>query len=62
MKMYSILEVKLHVLAVYHHGKSPWCPLDRRLGGPQSHGGRYKLRNLRAWFDQTTEAVFEGKQ
>jgi hypothetical protein len=21
-------------------GKSPWYPLDRRLGGPQSHSGR----------------------
>jgi len=20
-------------------GKSPWYPLDRRLGGPQSHSG-----------------------
>jgi hypothetical protein len=30
---------------LYLQGKSPWCPLDRRLGGPQSlsgHGGEEK--------------------
>jgi hypothetical protein len=30
---------------LYPHGKSPWYPLDRRLGGPQScswHGGEEK--------------------
>jgi hypothetical protein len=25
---------------IYPQGKRPWCPLDRRLGGPQSHPGR----------------------
>jgi hypothetical protein len=25
---------------LYHQGKSPWYPLDRRLGGPQSRSGR----------------------
>jgi hypothetical protein len=25
---------------LYPHGKSPWCPLDRRLGGLQSRSGR----------------------
>jgi hypothetical protein len=25
---------------LYSQGKSPWFPLDRRLGGPQSHSGR----------------------
>jgi hypothetical protein len=25
---------------LYPQGKSPWYPLDRRLGGPQSHSGR----------------------
>jgi hypothetical protein len=24
---------------LYPQGKSPWCPLDRRLGGPQSRSG-----------------------
>jgi hypothetical protein len=24
---------------LYPQGKSPWYPLDRRLGGPQSHSG-----------------------
>jgi hypothetical protein len=30
---------------LYPQGKSPWCPLDRRLDGPQSrseHGGEEK--------------------
>jgi hypothetical protein len=25
---------------LYHKGKNPWYPLDRRLGGPQSRSGR----------------------
>jgi hypothetical protein len=25
----------------FHPGKSPWYPLDRRLGGPHSRSGRY---------------------
>jgi len=25
---------------LYHQGKSPWYPLCRRLGGPQSFSGR----------------------
>jgi hypothetical protein len=26
---------------LYPQGKSPWYPLDRRLGGPQSQSGRF---------------------
>jgi hypothetical protein len=25
---------------LYSQGKGPWCPLDKRLGGPQSRSGR----------------------
>jgi hypothetical protein len=31
---------QLHAPAAYSQGKSPWYPLDRRLGGPQSRSGR----------------------
>jgi len=31
---------QLHAPAAYPQGKSPWYPLDRRLGGPQSRSGR----------------------
>jgi hypothetical protein len=31
---------QLHAPAALPHGKSPWYPLDRRLGGPQSRSGR----------------------
>jgi hypothetical protein len=31
---------QLHTSAVYLQGKSPWYPLNRRLGGPQSRSGR----------------------
>jgi hypothetical protein len=34
------LSGQLHVPAVLPQGKSPWYPLDRRLGGPQSRSGR----------------------
>jgi hypothetical protein len=30
---------KLQVPAALLHGKSPWYPLDKRLGGPQSRCG-----------------------
>jgi hypothetical protein len=30
------LSGQLHVPAALPQGKSPWYPLDRRLGGPQS--------------------------
>jgi hypothetical protein len=30
----------LHAPATLFHGKSPRCPFDRRLGGPQSRSGR----------------------
>jgi len=30
---------QLHAPAAYLQGKSPWFPLDRRLGGPQSRFG-----------------------
>jgi hypothetical protein len=31
---------QLHDPAALPPGKRPWCPLDRRLGGPQSRSGR----------------------
>jgi len=31
---------QLHALPLYPQGKSPWYPLDRRLGGPQSCSGQ----------------------
>jgi hypothetical protein len=31
---------QLHALAALPPGKSPWYPLDRRLGGPQTRYGR----------------------
>jgi hypothetical protein len=31
---------QLHAPAALPQGKSPWYPLDRRLGGPQSRSGR----------------------
>jgi hypothetical protein len=31
---------QLHDPAALPQGKSPWYPLDRRLGGPQSRSGR----------------------
>jgi hypothetical protein len=31
---------QLHAPAALPPGKSPWYPLDRRLGGPQSQSGR----------------------
>jgi hypothetical protein len=34
------LSGQLYAPAVYSQGKSPWYPLDRRLGGPQSRSGR----------------------
>jgi hypothetical protein len=50
MKAYWGVELQLHALtsaldggewsAASHPGKSPWYPLDRRLGGPQSRSGR----------------------
>jgi hypothetical protein len=30
---------------LYPQGKSPWCPLDRRLGEPQSRSGRGDEKN-----------------
>jgi len=29
----------LHAPAILPQGKSPWYPLDKRLGGPQSWSG-----------------------
>jgi hypothetical protein len=34
------LRGRLHAPAVFPQGKSPWYPLDRRLGWPQSRSGR----------------------
>jgi hypothetical protein len=31
---------QLHGPAALPHEKSPWCPLGRKLGGPQSRSGR----------------------
>jgi hypothetical protein len=31
---------QLHPRQLYSEGKSPWYPLDMRLGGPQSRSGR----------------------
>jgi hypothetical protein len=31
---------QLHATAALPQGKSPWYPLDRRLGGPYSRSGR----------------------
>jgi hypothetical protein len=31
---------QLHAPAALLQGKSPWYPLDMRLGGPQSHSER----------------------
>jgi hypothetical protein len=31
---------QLHFPAALPQGKTPWYPLDRRLGGPQSRSGR----------------------
>jgi hypothetical protein len=33
------LVVSFMPLLLYPQGKSPWYPLDRRLGGPQSQSG-----------------------
>jgi hypothetical protein len=34
------VRVRLHAPAALPQGKSPWYPLDRRLGGPHSRYGR----------------------
>jgi len=31
---------QVHALAALLSGKSPWYPIDRRMGGPQSRSGR----------------------
>jgi hypothetical protein len=36
---------QLHAPADLLQGKSPWYPLDRRLGGPQSRSGRGDEKN-----------------
>jgi len=30
---------QLHTLAALPQGRSPWYPVDRRVGEPQSHSG-----------------------
>jgi hypothetical protein len=45
---------------LYPHGKSPWYPLDRRLGGPQSRsgrGGEEKIPSLRRESNPRTPIV-----
>jgi len=32
--------VSFTLRSLYPQGKSPWYPLDRRLGGPHSRSGR----------------------
>jgi len=45
MKTYSWLRhymgwvVRFTPRPLYSQGKSPWCSLDRRLGGPQNRSG-----------------------
>jgi len=44
---------QLHAPAALPVGKRPWCPLDRRLGGPQSRyggGGMYLHRHKKSHF------------
>jgi hypothetical protein len=48
---------QLHALATLPLGKSPWYPLDRRLGGPQTKSGRCSkeknvlpLPGIEPWF------------
>jgi hypothetical protein len=36
---------QLHATAALPQGKSPWYPLDRRLGGPQNRSGRDGEKN-----------------
>jgi hypothetical protein len=37
---YTEVSGQLHAPAALPQGKSPWYPLDKRLGGPQSRSGR----------------------
>jgi hypothetical protein len=37
---------QLHAPAALPPGKSPWYPLDRSLGGPQSRSGRGGFRKI----------------
>jgi hypothetical protein len=46
---------QLHTLAALPQGKSPWYPLDRRLGGPQSRsecGGETRYDRVRGNTEQ----------
>jgi len=31
---------QLYDPVVYPQGKSPWCPMDKKMGGPQNWSGR----------------------
>jgi hypothetical protein len=37
LRHYMEVSGQLHAPAALPHGKSPWNPLDKTLGGPQSH-------------------------
>jgi len=53
----------------YPHGNSPWYPLGRRLGGPQSqsgYGGEEKIKlnmlNLNLSLKMLSSNIFKGKE
>jgi hypothetical protein len=48
---------------LYPKGKSPWYPLDRRLGGPQSRSGRCgeEKKSIPCWESNPRTPNLEGK-
>jgi hypothetical protein len=43
---------------LYSQGKSPWYPLDRRLGGPQSRSGRGgEEKNLKCFMENENSDI-----
>jgi hypothetical protein len=48
---------QVHAPAALNPGKSPWYPLDRRLGGPQNRPGRYREKKNIAPAGNPTPAV-----
>jgi hypothetical protein len=52
---------QLHAPAALPQGKSPWYPLDRRLGGPQNRSGRggFNLININTR-DRTKQSFITG--
>jgi hypothetical protein len=56
---------QLHARPLYPQGKSPWYPLDRRLGGPQSRsesGGEKKNSHPRRESNPRTPIVQPAAQ